>query len=146
MIFLKKFENSTLDRILDKINLSGMDSLTDYEKEFLNKISKDEPTQDIEKELSSKQFEDEIGTYSAKLFLYDIIPVLNNMNIETHYKWNGKLIVNDIEYDGYILFNDDDYLLCYFENENSDIFTDLEGLEYEIDNFMSLAFYELKSK
>ena len=39
MKYLKLFENKTLDDILDKISKSGMGSLTELEKDFLDKYS-----------------------------------------------------------------------------------------------------------
>ena len=54
MKYLKLFENHILDIILDKINKSGMGSLTTSEKEFLDKFSKGEH-QELEKELSDKK-------------------------------------------------------------------------------------------
>jgi len=38
MKYLKLFENKVLDDILDKISKDGMDSLTDLEKDFLDKF------------------------------------------------------------------------------------------------------------
>lgn len=42
MKHLRLFENKTLDDILDKISKSGMGSLTELEKDFLDKYSKGE--------------------------------------------------------------------------------------------------------
>jgi hypothetical protein len=38
MIHLKTFESNTLDNLLDKISQSGYDSLTDWEKNYMNKF------------------------------------------------------------------------------------------------------------
>ena len=40
MKHLKKFENKTIDDILDKITSSGVDSLSKYEKAYLDKKSR----------------------------------------------------------------------------------------------------------
>jgi len=152
MKFIKSFENQRVDTILDKISKTGMDSLSDYEKDFLNKFSKEEPTEEIQKEMDSKSYTDHIGPYEAKLVLYDIIPSsLNDSSLDDSYadfrgvedysRWNGKLFVNDKEYDGQILFQNEDYLSGYFGNDESDVFTDLEGLEHEVDAFLSWGFY-----
>ncbi len=42
MKYLKLFENKILDDLLDKISKSGMGSLTELEKDFLDKFSKGE--------------------------------------------------------------------------------------------------------
>ena len=88
--------------------------------------------------MNSKKYTGEIGPYESTLILYGV----EYDTEEECQKWNGKLIVNDIEYVGYILFKDDDYLRSIFDSEESDVFTDLEGLEYEIDNFLEDIFYE----
>jgi hypothetical protein len=54
MKYLKLFENKTLDDILDKINLTGMDSLTELEKDFLNRFSKGNH-KDVEKKIEDKK-------------------------------------------------------------------------------------------
>lgn len=53
MKYLKLFENKVLDNILDKINLTGMDSLTSLEKEFLDKYGYGDTDKhkEVEKEL-----------------------------------------------------------------------------------------------
>ncbi len=53
MKYLKLFENKTLDDILDKISRSGMSSLTDLEKEFLDKYSRGE-YEEVEKKIKEK--------------------------------------------------------------------------------------------
>lgn len=136
MKFLKTYENTILNNILDKIYKSGISSLTKHEKEFLNKFSNNEPTKDVQKEMNATTFEGEIGPYDAKLILYNIV---HNDNSSV---WISKLIINDIEYTGRILFQDENYLSGYFYNEKSDAFTDFEGLEYEIDSFLIESFNE----
>lgn len=142
MKYIKTYENKRLDFILDKISKSGMDSLSNYEKEFLVKKSNDESTKELEKEMDSKIYHDEIGPYKATLKLYDIEDTYENyMGVENYSKWYGKLIVDDEEYSGEIIFKNNDYLSGYFENEKGDIFSNLEGMYYEIDSFLSYAFY-----
>lgn len=133
---VKIYENYILDKILDKINISGIDSLSKYEKDFLDKFSRNKSTKDAQKEMNAKVFKGEIGPYDAKLILYNIV---HNDNSSV---WISKLIINDIEYTGRILFQDENYLSGYFYNKKSDVFTDFEGLEYEIDSFLIESFNE----
>ncbi len=132
MKYLKSFENKTLDRILDKISSVGFNSLSNDEKDFLDKHSKNQDTDEIEKDLNTETYEDNIGPFEAKIKFLD----------KDSEHWNAKLYVNDIEYDGYIVYQDFYYISCIFDSDDSDIFTDLEGLEHEIDSFCSGAFYD----
>jgi len=138
MKYLKKFENKTIDDILDKISSSGLDSLTDYEKEYLDKTSRKESTEDIKVEPKSTKWE----KYTDKIGPYDAVFEITNIN-EEESTINGILILNDdVEYEGYIEYIDDDYKTSNFYNDESDLYTDLEGLEYEIDSFFQNAFYD----
>jgi len=136
MKYLKSFENNTLDSILDKISELGIENLSEVEKDFLSKYSNDEDLEDVERQLNSKSYTDTIGPYEATIKLFDII---NNGELA---RWNAELYINDIRYIGWIEFDSDVYHTLNFINEESDIFTDFEGLEYEIDDFCQNAFYE----
>ena len=54
MKYLKLFENKVLDDILDKISKDGMDSLTDLEKDFLNKFG-DNKHQQVENKIKERE-------------------------------------------------------------------------------------------
>lgn len=141
MKHLKSFENNMLDNILDKITKSGIDSLSSNEKEYLDKFSKDKPTKEIEKEINAKTYSDSIGPYDAVIKLTDI------EQYDEDKQWFGVLSVltknGNLNYDGYITIKDGEYVNGFFKNSESDIYTDLEGLEYEVDSFLQNAFYEL---
>jgi hypothetical protein len=137
MKHLKKFENKTIDDILDKITSSGVDSLSKYEKEYLDKKSRKESTDDIKIEPKSTKWK----KYSDKIGPYDAVFEITNIDEEESII-NGILIVNGIEYEGYIEYIDDDYKTSFFYNDDSDVYTDLDGLEYEIDSFFQNAFYD----
>ena len=138
MKHIKTFENSIVDNILDKISSNGIESLTPIEREYLNKYSKDEPTNDVEKEMNKKVYEDFITQdLPATLELYN---VETNEEGETYY--NAKVeINNNDEYKCIIFFNEDGYLETSFEGETP--YMDYEGLEYEIDGFLENAYYEI---
>jgi len=145
MKFLKKYEDKTLDNILDKIGKSGKDSLSPLEKEYLDKFSKGQSTTGVLKEMDKKEYVDEIGPYEAKIELTSVEDVDNfdEPNYGSHKRWNGVLKIGEEQYEGYIGFEGQDYLYGYFTSEKSDIYTDLEGFHYEIDQFFENAFYSL---
>lgn len=141
MKYLRKYEDKILDNILDKIMQSGKDSLSPLEKEYLDRFSKDQSTKDVQQEMNKKEYVDEIGPYEAKLILTNVEDVDNydEPNYGVHKRWNGTLYIGDNKYEGYIGFKNDDYLYGYFEN----IYEELEGFHYEIDQFCENAFYSL---
>lgn len=145
MKFLKTYEDRILDNILDKIGLSGKDNLTDLEKQYLDKYSKGQSTKGVQDEMNKKEYSDEIGPYEARIILKDVEDVEDQVTeLGNYQRWNGTLYVGDKEYDGFIGFKNGDYLHGYFQSDdNSDIYTDLNGLEYEIDQFCENAFYSL---
>jgi len=153
MKYIKAYENQILNSILDKISQSGIESLSSLEKEYLDKFSKEQPTQEIQKNIYSKKYSDKIGPYDATLILYGIEEpyTKNHIFFPPTYddgnttRWFGELTVNDIKYNGQILCQDDYYLTSFFYNDDGDVFTDLEGLEYEIDQFCENAFYNAKN-
>jgi len=151
MKYLKYFENKIVDGILDKINKSGMDSLTNLERSYLKN-----PTKDIEKQLNGRIYTDEIGPYKATLKLYNIENTTDEFRgVENYSRWNATLemFVNNVivKYDGYIMFKDDNYLSSHFESDDiyhssGDLNTDLEdfeGLQYEADSFFENALYSI---
>ena len=147
MKYLKRFENKTLDEILDKISKDGMENLTDNEKDFLDRYSNGENVTELEKEIkiekTSNVYSNKIGQYDATIYLYKIVKTDYD-----NFRYTAKLKIDNKIYFGYIEFFEDDmdgqdtYATLYFENNTSDIFTDFEGLEYEIDNFCEEAFYK----
>jgi predicted oxidoreductase (fatty acid repression mutant protein) len=72
MKYLKLFENKTLDNILDKINKEGMSSLTDLEKDFLDKFSSGD-YKEAERKIKNKK-----DTYKS-ILTYD--PREDNPNV-----------------------------------------------------------------
>jgi hypothetical protein len=140
---LMKFEadhDAHLDSILDKINKSGIDSLTKIENEFLNAYS----TSDAEKMLYIEKIEvkktftssDKYFTfkYSHKedfddegTFYYGTITV-PNLEIRV-----GEIL--DGEMEGYIWMIDGE-TIPVFENQGWDILEFCNNLEYELDSFL----------
>jgi hypothetical protein len=151
MKYLKTFEaHSYLDKLLDKINASGYDSLTQLEKDWLkaHASDKEEETQKIERELGKRTF-----TSSNKLFSFDFIE-MEDYGDEQIIK--GTIHVPSIEFDddnqingiieGYIEVRDG-IGQPNFEKEafgaTYDIYEFCEGLEYELDDFIQYIVEEL---
>lgn len=133
MKYLIQYEKFILNDILDKISANGIDSLTDKEKHNLNNYSKGKPTDEV-------IYTDMIGPFSATLTL----------TTKTNDKWYGTIKIDDINdpsginiYNGYIEIFDNGDMTAIFDNEDSDIYTDYEGLEHEIYNFIENAYFEI---
>ena len=143
MKYSKKFENYhqvKVDEILDKINKSGINSLTQIEKDYLDAFSKDDVMKMANLEYNSrlKDFSSTDGyfhfTFShvehrdKKDFYYGTITV---PSIEFE---NGKKIDGVIE--GFILVLSNNTKVPFFEKNGYDILEFCNGLEYELDNFL----------
>jgi hypothetical protein len=133
MKYLITYENFELDDILDKITDSGMDSLTYSEKDYLNNYS--------DKLKNKKSAYTEISTYDGQIGPYD---AFLKFSTKTTDEWYGTLTVDDKEYKGYITFDDSDNIIAIFDSEDSDVYTDFEGLEHEIFTFIEDAYFYAK--
>lgn len=127
------------NRILDKISKDGMKSLSPEEKDILDKYSKGKKiknVQEIETEQDDKFIHDEssIKDIIADIpITFKLSRISENKNGEEYVY--GVITFGDKEYRGSIYFNNDIFKYAEFENENSDIYTDLEGLEQELDSY-----------
>ena len=150
MKYLKTLETHYLDELLDKINSSGYDSLTELEKDWLKAHSTDkqEEAEKIERELGKRTF-----TSSNKLFSFDFIDSEDFDDVEYI---KGTIYVPSIELEGgnkiegilegYIEVRDG-IGQPNFEKEafgtTYDILDFCEGLEYELDDFIQYIVEEL---
>jgi len=140
MLYLKTYENWTfynevLDEILDKINKSGIESLDELEKEFLEAWENKTEMNRILTLMKQKTFTDKYFTFK--------LSEIKDFNSEKYYY--GKIIVPDLEFEdgsrlegemtGWIL-KVGDQLIPYFEKDGYDILEFCNGLEYELDNFL----------
>ena len=106
------------DRILDKISSNGIESLSKYEKEFLDSFKSGKTSEIYDKEYN--QFEDE----SFKFYL---------KRIESYHagrKYYGKMIFKDYdqEIEGAILETIDGRIISYFSKDDR---TDFDVINYE---------------
>lgn len=151
MKYLKTFE-SYLDDLLDKINNSGIDSLTSLEKEWLKAHSLDqqEETEKIEREMGKRTF-----TSSNNYFRFEFIEMEDYGDYQII---KGTMYVPSIELDedkqiegileGEIEVHNG-VGVPNFEKEafgaTYDILEFCEGLEYELDDFIQYIVGELNS-
>lgn len=71
MKYIKIYEDKFLDDILDKINIAGIDNLSDLEKEYLNKYDKPDHNK-IKTALLKSQEENKLNTLFHNINLTDI--------------------------------------------------------------------------
>ena len=138
-----------IDQILDKINKSGMSSLTDKEKKYLDHYSMNNEFLDDEELTTTKSVVDQGETWVFKG--QEGIPSMNfkyesteeNVDEILH---SGYLNVNNDEYYGEIYCDTEGtYSLCNFESaEGENVFERYEGLEHEIGTFLSIVCNDLK--
>ena len=135
------YHDEHLDTILDKISKSGIDSLSNIEKEFLSAYSSD----DFDKMKYIERIEgDRLFVSSDKYFTFKYSHTEDYDDEGCQY--HGTIVVPDLiledntridgTIDGYILILDDGQALPVFEKENYDILDFCNGLEYELDSFL----------
>lgn len=152
MKYLKTFQlyesTERLNQILDKISKSGMDSLSDLEKKFLDQKSKDEVVDDTEDLLSiEKGYVFEGNILGNKIsFEFDEVEgeggEIYGDDGEEHdmYRIDGKVEFGEYDYLGfiYIRVDNDEYQYCqlYCLTRNDYIEFD-ENIEKELNRFFS---------
>lgn len=144
MVHLKTFEtyhDDHLDSILDKINKSGIDSLTSIEKDFLNAYSSGDENKmsHIEKIEGQKLFVSNDKFFSFK---YSHTEDYGESEGTRYYgtltvpglEWENRKTI-DGELEGHIwALNGQN--IPVFEKEDYDVLEFCNGLEYELDSFI----------
>jgi len=142
IITYESYHDKYLNQILDKINSSGISSLSDKEKDYLSAYAKDDEEKMIHLEYEEEQrkFESSDGHFKfqfsykesfgdeTRYYGHLIVPDLN---------WpNGKLIKGEL--DGYIVVYPNHTISPQFQDnkEEYDVFEFCNGLEYELDSFL----------
>jgi len=132
MKYLKRFEafdQSKIDELIDK----GWDNLTSREKEYLKTPDNVNITSKLQDDVFSDKISDGI---TAKLQIYDVI----DNGVEKEYK--SLLSINDDVYDCIIYCKHGEIVETDYHSESTP-YDDYEGLEYEIDDFIFDAYYEI---
>jgi hypothetical protein len=153
MKYLKLYEDKYLDQLLDKINKSGYDSLSDLEKNWLVSHSKDEfeTKHKIEREIGKRNF-----VSSDNYFTFDFIE-MEDYGDEQIYKgtlytpsieWeNGNKIEGELQ--GQIEVRNNIVLPNFSKEEFGqiyDVYEFCQGLEYELDAFLQHIVEELNEE
>jgi len=138
-----------LNKILEKISFSGINSLTNKEKEYLDYYSKTEKFLDDDELITSSD-----RVLSGEIWNFGGIPGIPKMNFQ--YETTEESI-DEIVHTGYLTVNNDqyygeiycdaegDYSLCNFESsEGENLFEKYEGLEREIEIFLKRVCDDLK--
>ena len=118
---------SELDNILDKINDNGFDSLSLKERDFIKSFNKGTEKESYQ-EFIKKEYED--GIFKFKL---DNIKDVGNGDREFH----GTLTIDDVKFNGYILYKSIGVSSPHFDDENGlTIWDHVEDFEYYLDDFI----------
>jgi hypothetical protein len=138
-----------IDAILDKINKVGVDGLSKKEKEYLDYHATTGDYLDDEELITSSD-----RVPSGETWIFDGLPGIPKM--EFQYETTEENI-DEIIHTGYLSVNNDpfygeiycdnkgNYSLCNFESDESvNLFETYEGLEHEIESFLSIVCNDLK--
>jgi len=129
-------ENDELtNRILDKINQFGMDSLSKAEKQFLDNKSQDVVDDELDDIVSIKsgyEFKGTVNVYDDYLddkrvaevkFIYDETEEWDEDPVE--YKHTGELFIDDEEYYA-TMYTDEDYNVNSFDLHDGDDYVEFD--------------------
>jgi type IV secretory pathway VirB4 component len=138
-----------IDAILDKINRVGLENLSKKEREFLDYHATTGDYLDDEELITSSD-----RVPSGETWIFDGLPGIPKM--EFQYETTEENI-DEIIHTGYLSVNNDpfygeiycdnkgNYSLCNFESDESvNLFETYEGLEHEIESFLSIVCNDLK--
>ena len=138
-----------IDAILDKINNVGLENLSKKEREYLDHHATTGGYLD-DKELTTTLDR----APSGEIWVFDGIPGIPTMQFQyetteeniDEIVHTGYLTVNDDQFYGEIYCdNEGNYTLCNFESDESvNLFETYEGLEREIEAFLSTVCDDLK--
>lgn len=132
-------ENQNVDKILDKISKSGINSLTKQEKDYLDKFSRGEDVQS-ENDMKGQTFVSDNAQIPTLSFVYD-----KTENLGDHIKHFGELTFGDTIFTGFISCDKEgNFRFAEFFDvldtdvyDETDLYTIAEGLEQEIDSFFA---------
>jgi hypothetical protein len=138
-----------IDSILDKINQVGIEKLSKKEMEYLDYHAKTGGYLDDEELITSLD-----RVPSGETWVFDGIPGIPKMEFQYETTeenideiiHTGYLAVNNDQFYGEIYCdNEGNYSLCNFESDESvNLFETYEGLEHEIESFLSIVCNDLK--
>jgi len=138
-----------IDQILDKINKVGVENLSKKEREYMDHYS------NTGEFLNDEELTTSVDRVpSGEIWTFDAIHGIPNMSFQ--YETTEENI-DEVVHTGYFTINDDlyygeiycdtegNYSLCNFESDESEnLFEKYEGLEREIEAFLSTVCDDLK--
>ena len=130
-----------LNYILDKINKFGIESLTKYDKKYLDAYDK-KTGMELKILLSGDglfKFIYERTEVDGDMVYYHGIMILPDLEFE-----NGKTICGELE--GYIMEFKNGQTATIFDKEDIDILDFCCGYEYELDLFIDYIIYTIKDE
>jgi hypothetical protein len=128
-------ENEEIDRILDKISSDGIESLSVYEKKYLDTYSQHKGHEsDFVDPETSRDIEDE----KRGVEITSEIPELDGMT----FRYEDKLDLDENEFEvaGDLLFDDEKYYVMFLTNKSGDLLdysVSKEYLENDTEEFRS---------
>ena len=138
-----------IDAILDKINKVGVEGLSKKEMEYLDHHAKTGGYLDDEELITSLD-----RVPSGETWVFDGVPGIPKMEFQYE---TPEEDIDEVIHTGYLAINDDpfygeiycdnegNYSLCNFESDESvNLFETYEGLEREIEAFLSTVCDDLK--
>lgn len=138
-----------IDAILDKINQVGIEKISKKEMEYLDHHAKTGGYLDDEELITSLD-----RAPSGETWIFDGVPGIPKMEFQYETTeedideiiHTGYLTVNNDQFYGEIYCdNEGNYSLCNFESDESvNLFETYEGLEHEIEAFLSTVCDDLK--
>jgi hypothetical protein len=157
MKYIKMFEEynweDRRDEILDKISASGISSITDDEKRFLDSI-KDDEQEKVHNELNYKG-NNQIYNDSSGLFSFKHIQTIVT---DDYVSYEGILYTPDIKYEGelikgelsgdIVIYSDGEVSPDFFKKVDNiiiDLFEFTDGYENELENFINEIVSYLKT-
>ena len=138
-----------IDQILDKINRKGIDNLSKKEREYMDHYSNTGEFLDYDDLVTTTD-----RVPSGEIWSFDGMNGIPTMKFqyettEEHpdeIVHTGYLRVNQDEFYGEIYCDlEGNYTLCNFESSDSEnVFEKYEGLEHEVESFLSIVCNDLK--
>ena len=143
-LHLLKENNQLIDKLLDKINKKGKDSLTDIEIEYLDSVYTDKPKRELEKKIEITTGEHIFVSQNKNIPPIEF-ELINSDFYEEFTVHEGYIFFDDFKFEGHIIcdaegdydtaeFNLIDGFDDYFE-VGTDLFYVAEGIEHEIQEF-----------
>lgn len=146
---IETYHTDYLDSLLDKINKSGIDSLTDVDRDFLNAYSSgdEDKMSYIEKTEGQKLF---VSSDRYFTFKYSHLEDIGEEGI----RYYGTLSVPSLDLGSNVIEGElygyiwtlNGQSIPVFEKGNYDVLEFCNGLEYELDSFLDYVIFTIEDE